>query len=68
MEVITDTSDEGQSVVSVRHCSMVDGVVLCAPFRGLGLDWSLLDDAFVLRFEAFRELRRLRLSLKLKQN
>merc|ERR1719210_2752925 len=62
IEVITDTSELGQSVVSVRHCSMVDGVVLFAPFRGLGLDWALFDP-FCLLLEAFLELRRLLLSL-----
>lgn len=36
--MITDTSDEGQSVVSVKHCSRVEGVVLAAPEAlGLGL-------------------------------
>ena len=55
MLVITDTSDEGQSVVSVKHCSMVEGVVLAAPEAlGLGLLWSRL--AVLLLEEAFREL------------
>ena len=55
MLVITETSDEGQSVVSVKHCSRVEGVVLAAPEAlGLGLLWSRL--AVLLLEEAFREL------------
>ena len=36
MEVITETSEEGQSVISVTQdaCSFTDGVTLCRP-RGL---------------------------------
>ena len=66
MLVITDTSEDGQSVVSVKHCSrVVEGVVLAAPeARGLGLLWSLL--AVRLR-DALRELRLLRLNLERRQ-